>query len=67
MKKNDYYKTEVIRILLFPILLWLVASLLIDQGHVKTEDAPILWIIIAIETVANFTAVVLVYVFDRNK
>jgi len=61
LKKKEYYRIEAIRIMLSPILLFVIAWFSIQQGWIHESQVPIVWTIILLETSAHFLAVILVY------
>jgi len=66
MRKKEYYKIETVRILLYPIFLFLVAWFFVGQGWVKPEETGIVWSIILINVIASLLSIG-VYYFIAEK
>jgi hypothetical protein len=61
VKKKEYYRAETVRILLYPLCLILWTWFFVAEGWVKTEDAPIVWAVTAIQALASLLAIGVYY------
>ena len=67
MRKNEYFKAELVRLLAFPIFLFLAYLFFVNNNMIDSSAAPIVWSIVLIEVTANLASLVAYYVLAGKK
>lgn len=67
MRKNEYYKAELVRLLAFPVFLFLAYLFFVNNGMVDSSTAPILWSMVLIEVTANVLSLAAYYLLAGKK
>jgi len=63
--KKAYYRIEAARIIAFPILLIIATFFFQAVGWISPQQAPIVWVVVAVETVANLAALSLIAFLEK--